>query len=60
MRTTYSLLCVIRSLIFIRTSTQLVQVALDPPIRQGQTKYPYLVMLFNKEEELDLELNIDP
>ncbi|KAF8511603.1 structure-specific recognition protein-domain-containing protein [Gautieria morchelliformis] len=34
-------------------------VALDPPIRQGQTKYPYLVMLFNKEEELDLELNID-
>ncbi|KAF8583126.1 SSrecog-domain-containing protein [Ramaria rubella] len=35
-------------------------VALDPPIRQGQTRYPYLVMLFNKEEELDLELNIDP
>ncbi|KAF8520735.1 SSrecog-domain-containing protein [Hysterangium stoloniferum] len=35
-------------------------VALDPPIRQGQTKYPYLVMLFNKEEELDVELNIEP
>ncbi|GJJ14142.1 hypothetical protein Clacol_008401 [Clathrus columnatus] len=34
-------------------------VALDPPIRQGQTKYPYLVMLFDKEEELDVELNID-
>ncbi|KIJ54619.1 hypothetical protein M422DRAFT_24531 [Sphaerobolus stellatus SS14] len=35
-------------------------VALEPPMRQGQTKYPYLVMLFNKEEELDVELNIDP
>ncbi|KAG9050103.1 FACT complex subunit [Tulasnella sp. UAMH 9824] len=34
-------------------------VGLDPPIRQGQTKYPYLVLNFNREEELDIELNID-
>ncbi|KAG8951153.1 FACT complex subunit, partial [Tulasnella sp. 419] len=34
-------------------------IGLDPPIRQGQTRYPYLVLMFSKEEELDVELNID-
>ncbi|KAG9040414.1 FACT complex subunit [Tulasnella sp. UAMH 9824] len=34
-------------------------VGLDPPIRQGQTQYPYLVLNFSREEELDIELNID-
>ena len=36
-----------------------VQVGLDPPIRQGQTRYPFLVMLFSRDEEVDVELNID-
>jgi hypothetical protein len=33
-------------------------VGLDPPIRQGQTRYPYLVMQFTKDEEMDAELNL--
>lgn len=34
-------------------------VGLDPPIRQGQTRYPYLVLQFVRDEELDAELNLD-
>lgn len=34
-------------------------VGLDPPIRQGQTRYPYLVLQFPREEEMDAELNMD-
>ncbi|KAK4705999.1 FACT complex subunit SSRP1/POB3, partial [Phenoliferia sp. Uapishka_3] len=34
-------------------------VNIDPPIRQGQTRYPYLVMQFIKEEILQVEMNID-
>lgn len=33
-------------------------IGLDPPIRQGQTRYPYLVMQFTKDEEMDAELNL--
>lgn len=34
--------------------------ALDPPIRQGQTRYPFLVFQFNKDEEVKIDLqNID-
>lgn len=31
-------------------------VSLDPPIKQGQTRYHYLVLLFGIEEETSLEL----
>ena len=34
-------------------------VALDPPVRQGQTRYPFLVLQFPREEEMDAELNLD-
>ena len=34
-------------------------IGLDPAIRQGQTRYPYLVLQFPREEEMDAELNID-
>ncbi|KAJ2159146.1 FACT complex subunit [Coemansia sp. RSA 552] len=34
-------------------------VGLNPPIRQGQTRYPYLVMQFVREEELAVDLNFD-
>lgn len=34
--------------------------ALDPPIRQGQTRYPFLVFQFNRDEETEVILqNID-
>ncbi|GAA6060442.1 hypothetical protein JCM10212_000035 [Sporobolomyces blumeae] len=38
--------------------SQLV-VNIDPPIRQGQTRYPYLVMQFMKDEMMELDLNLD-
>ncbi|XP_066138574.1 FACT complex subunit Ssrp1 [Euwallacea fornicatus] len=31
-------------------------VSLDPPIKQGQTRYHFIVFLFNKEDETSLEL----
>lgn len=31
-------------------------VSLDPPIKQGQTRYHYLVLLFNQDEETSIEL----
>lgn len=30
--------------------------SLDPPIKQGQTRYHYLVLLFGIEEETSIEL----
>jgi structure-specific recognition protein 1 len=32
--------------------------SLDPPIKQGQTRYHFLILLFNKDEELAIELGI--
>lgn len=34
-------------------------VNLEPPIRQGQTRYPYLIMQFAKEEEMDAEIQME-
>jgi len=34
-------------------------VGLDPPIRQGQTRYPFLVFQFARDEEIDTTLQID-
>ncbi|KAI7865850.1 hypothetical protein BDF14DRAFT_1820248 [Spinellus fusiger] len=34
-------------------------IGLDPPLRQGQTKYPFLVFQFVREDEVDVELNLD-
>ena len=36
----------------------LITVGLDPPLRQGQTRYPFLVMQFKREEEVQIDLNI--
>ncbi|XP_068596447.1 LOW QUALITY PROTEIN: FACT complex subunit SSRP1a [Brachionichthys hirsutus] len=33
-------------------------ISLDPPIKQGQTRYHFLILLFSKEEELNLTLNM--
>lgn len=34
-------------------------VGLDPPLRQGQTRYPFLVFQFQLNEETEVELNIE-
>ena len=31
---------------------------LDPPLRQGQTRYPFVIMQFKKDEESTLDLNL--
>ena len=33
-------------------------IGLEPPLRQGQTRYPFLVMQFKKEEDMEFDLNI--
>ncbi|KAK4038472.1 POB3-like protein [Parachaetomium inaequale] len=33
-------------------------IGLDPPLRQGQTRYPFLVMQFKQDEEVTLDLNL--
>jgi len=32
--------------------------SLDPPIKQGQTRYQFLILLFNKEEEITLDVTL--
>ncbi|KAJ3088556.1 FACT complex subunit [Quaeritorhiza haematococci] len=34
-------------------------IGLEPPLRQGQTRYPFLVFQFDSQEELECELNMD-
>ena len=36
----------------------LLQMSLDPPIKQGQTRYHFLILLFSKDTETTLELTI--
>lgn len=36
----------------------LISIGLDPPLRQGQTRYPFLVMQFKREEEVSIDLNM--
>lgn len=36
----------------------LIILQIDPPLRQGQTRYPFLVLQFVKDEETELELNL--
>lgn len=33
-------------------------IGLDPPLRQGQTRYPFLVMQAKKDEEVTIDLNL--
>ncbi|KAJ3012685.1 UNVERIFIED_CONTAM: FACT complex subunit [Siphonaria sp. JEL0065] len=34
-------------------------IQLDPPLRQGQTRYPFLVFQFDRDEEIDAEIKLD-
>ncbi|KAK4216646.1 FACT complex subunit ctc-1 [Rhypophila decipiens] len=36
----------------------MICIGLDPPLRQGQTRYPFLVMQFKNDEEVTLDLNL--
>lgn len=36
----------------------LIVLQIDPPLRQGQTKYPFLALQFSRQEETELELNL--
>jgi len=36
----------------------LLVLGLDPPLRQGQTKYPFIVMQFKRDEDIDLDVNV--
>ena len=38
--------------------TYLLQMSLDPPIKQGQTRYHFLILLFSKDTETTLELTL--
>lgn len=37
----------------------LIVLAVDPPLRQGQTTYPFIVLQFQKDEETEVQLNLD-
>ncbi len=32
------------------------KMALDPPIKQGQTRYPFLIVLFNNDDSVSIEV----
>jgi structure-specific recognition protein 1 len=34
-------------------------VGLDPPLRQGQTRYPFLVLQFVRDDEMIIDVNLD-
>ena len=36
----------------------LITLGLDPPLRQGQTRYPFIVMQLKLEDEINLDLNM--
>ncbi|KAH0537392.1 FACT complex subunit [Glutinoglossum americanum] len=36
----------------------LITIGLEPPLRQGQTRYPFLVMQFKRDEEVEVDLNM--
>ncbi|AAS52821.1 AER138Cp [Eremothecium gossypii ATCC 10895] len=37
----------------------LMVLSIEPPLRQGQTTYPYLVLQFQKDEETEVQLNVE-
>ncbi|KAF2086204.1 SSrecog-domain-containing protein [Saccharata proteae CBS 121410] len=38
---------------------QLITIGVDPPLRQGQTRYPFIVMQFKRDEELDEPVSLN-
>lgn len=40
------------------SNTFFFQISLDPPIKQGQTRYHFCILLFNIDDEMSIELGI--
>ena len=40
-------------------NNNIVVIALDPPVNQGQTRYPFLVLNFSNDDEEELQVNAD-
>lgn len=36
----------------------IIQISTDPPIKQGQTRYPFIIFRFDKDEEVEAKLNL--
>lgn len=36
----------------------MITLGLEPPLRQGQTRYPFAVMQFKKDDDIELDLNV--
>ena len=34
-------------------------ISVDPPIKQGNSRYPFIICLFDKDQTIDLELELD-
>ena len=34
-------------------------ISVDPPVKQGNARYPFIICLFDKDQTVDLELEID-
>lgn len=36
-----------------------VVIGLEPPLRQGQTRYPHIVVMVARDFDLEVDLNVD-
>lgn len=36
----------------------LITIGLDPPLRQGQTRYPFVVMQYKRDDDIELDINV--
>ena len=48
---TYSIISDHRQVFFV--------ISVDPPVKQGNARYPFIICLFDKDQTVDLELEID-
>ncbi|VDK75633.1 unnamed protein product [Anisakis simplex] len=47
-----------RHMYFVVQIHSFIQISLNPPLRQGQTRYHFLVLEFTKDEEVELDLGL--
>ncbi|CAG8681792.1 10725_t:CDS:10 [Funneliformis caledonium] len=56
---TYDYKIQMKSVVNLFLLPKLDEIGLDPPLRQGQTLYHFLVLQFKQDDEIDLTLNIE-
>ncbi|XP_028824163.1 FACT complex subunit SSRP1a isoform X3 [Denticeps clupeoides] len=49
---------VLRLFLLPQKEQMFFMISLDPPIKQGQTRYHFLILLFSKDEDISLTLNM--